>query len=81
MQDTYATGDDLVRIITKIEEALEGETRSDALTAMIAMVLLTQNPALEQDVLSSAVWETSKFICTLLAGTEATEAGIKRAVN
>ena len=81
VQDTYAEGTDLVRIITKIEEALEGETRSDSLTAMIALVLLTQNPKLESDALSVLVYETSKYVCTLLAGTEVTEAGIKRMMN
>lgn len=57
------TGDDIMKIIANVEPILEGEKRSHAYMALIALALIILNPDLDGDQLQEAITSTSQFMC------------------
>ena len=70
VSESYAQGPDLVRCLKKIEEAIREESRDTKVSALYIMAVFLQAPNLSDEQMQSMVWELSKRMCLLLAGTD-----------
>ena len=70
VSETFAQGPDLVRCLKSIEEAIREESRDTKVSALYIMAVLLQAPNLSDEQVQQVVWELSKRMCILLAGTD-----------
>ena len=70
VSESYAQGPDLVRCLKKIEEAIREESRDTKVSALYIMAVFLQAPNLSDEQMQQAVWEMSKAVCLILAGTD-----------
>ena len=70
--ETHATGPDIANVAQKIEDAIAGESRTNAIVAMMSLVILLQAPHLVDNEmeLQSVVWDLSKFLVLRLTGSD-----------
>ena len=61
-----ASGEDITRILDKLESTLKGESRSDKIISMLAGVLLLQYPSISNEDLVKGVIKTSEGITIFL---------------
>jgi hypothetical protein len=69
VSEATATGADIAPIVDKIEVALKGEGHTNVLIALCSVMLLLQNPALDQHQLFEGVKDVSRYICLWLSTT------------
>lgn len=70
VSENYAPGEDLVRVLQKLHDALKEEDTAVGVSALYTMAVLSQAPNLSDEDLQKVVWEISKRACSLLAGSE-----------
>lgn len=63
VEEMTSPGTEIDPIIIKLEQAVAGETRPNAIMATTAMAIWMQNPALTADQLHRAIKSVSQFIC------------------
>lgn len=61
-----ASGDEIFEIITGIEEAVEGYTRSHIIIALLALAITTQKPDVTPEEIQAGVKGVSEWICLFL---------------
>lgn len=73
IQYIKASGEDIGRIVGRIETAIEGEKNSHVSIACIVVALLAQRPDLEPEELQTIVKNTSEYMAaSLYSGTSGT---------
>lgn len=70
VEEINATGSEISDIVEALTEVLEGAPRGHAIMGLIALALVLQSPSLEGEQLPDLILEVSKFLCTVLAGTD-----------
>jgi len=70
VEEIRATGEEISEIVEALTETLQGAPRAHAIMGCIAMALVLQSPSLEGEQLPDLILEVSKFLCTVLAGTD-----------
>ena len=70
VSETHAQGPDLLNCVQRIEEAIREEDRGTSVSALYITAILMQAPHLTEEELQVVVWEVSKTVCLLLAGTD-----------
>lgn len=68
IQEAHVTYEELDVLLTKIEEALVGEKRGHAITALISEAFIIMNPMISPDDLKRVVLEASRNMCLLIDG-------------
>lgn len=70
--ETTASSESIGILVGKLETALEGEASGNALIAMLSLCVLMQKPNIAPEQLQAAIRDTSRFICLVLEGMDAT---------
>ena len=63
IQETTSPGTEIDPIITKLEAAIEGETRANSIMATTAMAIWLQNPGITAEQLHRTIKNVSAYIC------------------
>lgn len=73
VNEAFATGEQIMPVVAKLEEALADTSRTEALIALLSVVLLIQHPDITADQMYEGVKQVSRFTCMWLAGTEGSQ--------
>lgn len=80
VSEAFATGDEVAPIIARLEEALGDTSRTQALIALICMMLLVQHPNISAEEMYEGVRDVSRFTCLWLSGMKGSDTTIDLAV-
>jgi hypothetical protein len=69
--ESVASGEEIITIVNKLENALVGVRRSHGIIAALSLALILENPEISPDALQSGVRDVSRYICLLLEGNDA----------
>lgn len=70
VEEIHASGTEISDVTDEIARVLDGCPRAHAIMGCIAMALVLQSPSLDGEQLPELIMDVSKFICTVLAGTD-----------
>lgn len=73
ISEATATGEEIFEIVTRIEPALMGVSRGNAVIATLSIAVTLMNPDISPEQLGAAVSGASRWICLFLSGEERNE--------
>ena len=78
-----ATGEVINGVVEKLESVLEGETRTNAIIALLSLTLVLMEPEISTELLQAGVQDISRYMCLYLEGSGdiATHAFTKEEMN
>lgn len=66
IQESYATGEEIHSLCTRIEDSVTGAPLPHIIIACLSLAIIMMNPGISTEQLSDAVSDVSKYICMLL---------------
>ena len=73
LHTTTASGEEIDKIIARLEVPLEGVKRGHAVISLLSLAIFIMNPMISGDNMQKALTEMSQFICMSMDGMEVDE--------
>jgi hypothetical protein len=65
--ESSVSKEELLMVLGKLEEALDGTDRGAAIVGLVALALMLQNPGMEPETLHTAIKDVSQYMCMYTA--------------
>lgn len=75
LEEEFATGDEISRVVDKLETVLSDEPDPLCIMSLISLAIYYQDPDMDMQKLADLAFDVSKFICRRIIENEAPPVG------